>query len=220
MAHADIFEKLSREIPSSKRQVAATSNTETRMEPSIDKKAIETLKILGKQVIEMKEFVDEQTKLINLLQEEILRLKKIQTETKGDVQMVVIDQRDVAKQLRMLKAVVTGEMHVNNRIQQEQSPHQQYQQAPQSYTQNPHYDSSAEAVAKRFYNNYDQSNLFKNNPEPQSRPVQQQVHPQHNHAAQANVPAQHKSGIDHSKHAESVAKEFIFGRIPKLLNLE
>jgi len=69
MAHADIFEKLSREIPSNKRQVAATSNTETRMETSIDKKAIETLKILGKQVIEMKEFVNEQSKQINRLQE-------------------------------------------------------------------------------------------------------------------------------------------------------
>jgi hypothetical protein len=177
---------------------------ETKMESSIDKKAIETLKILGKQVIEMKELVDEQSKLINALQEEVVRLKKRQTETKGDIDLVVIDQRDISKQLRTLKAIVTGEMHVNNRMQQEQASI-------------PHYDSNPEAIARRFYSNYDQNPLFKNTSNNEyHHPRQQQV----SHQIQQPVQAQHKSGIDHSKHAESVAKEFIFGRIPKLLNLE
>ena len=219
MAHADIFERISREQTANKKQVVSVNNMENKTESSIDKKAIETLKILGKQLIDMKELVDEQTKIINALQEEILRLKKRQTETKGDIEMVVIDQRDVAKQLRMLKAVVTGEMHVNNRIQQEQNP-QFHQSAPQQVyhplptqnsqanhqmPQNPYYDSSPEAVAKKFYNNYDQSALF-NNPNPQS--------------SQSVNQSQPRQGVDHSRHAESVAKEFIFGRIPKLLNLE
>jgi hypothetical protein len=204
MAHADIFERISRENTVNKKQVSAVTNMETKMESSIDKKAIETLKILGKQVIEMKELVDEQSKLINALQEEVVRLKKRQTETKGDIDLIVIDQRDISKQLRNLKAIVTGEMHVNNRMQQEQAPI-------------PHYDSNPEAIARRFYSNYDQNPLFKNTSNNEyHHPRQQQV----SHQIQQPVQAQHKSGIDHSKHAESVAKEFIFGRIPKLLNLE
>jgi len=212
MAHADIFERISREVPANKKQVAVVNNTENKMESSIDKKAIETLKILGKQVIEMKELVDEQTKLISALQEELVRLKKRQTESKGDIDLVVIDQRDISKQLRNLKAIVTGEMHVNSRMQQD-------------HLQNPHYDSNPDAIARRFYSNYDQNPHFKNNSNhheyqgtpPQSARTQQQYH--QTHSPQATQP-QHKSGIDHGKHAESVAKEFIFGRIPKLLNLE
>jgi hypothetical protein len=214
MAHADIFERISREVPANKKQVAVVNNTENKMESSIDKKAIETLKILGKQVIEMKELVDEQSKLINALQEELVRLKKRQTESKGDIDLVVIDQRDISKQLRNLKAIVTGEIHVNNRMQHDQvSMH--------------HQDSNPDAIARRFYSNYDQNPLFKNNsnhheyqgtPPQAARLAPVQQYPQ-TYSQQVTQP-QHKSGIDHSKHAESVAKEFIFGRIPKLLNLE
>lgn len=191
------------------------------MESAIDKKTIETIKLLGKQLLEMRDVIEEQAKTIAVLNEEISRVKKKQTEQKGDIEMVVIDQRDVAKQLRMLKASVTGEMLVNSRMHNQD----QAQNLAAIYPQTNAQDQSTEAVAKRFYSNYDQSQLFNQNQQQAYMPAQavyqEQMMPQQNYqrpmpaAAQAQKPA-----IDHGRHAEHVAKEFIFGRIPKLLNLE
>ncbi|MEY3369540.1 MAG: hypothetical protein RLZZ361_210 [Cyanobacteriota bacterium] len=225
MAHADIFEKLSRETSLTKKQNTTSNNLDNKIESSIDKKAIETIKIIGKQLIEMKELVHEQSKLIDSLQDEVLKLKKRQTEAKGDIEMVVIDQKDVTKQLRTLKAIVTGEIHVNNRMQQDQvinTANTNLAQLPR----NAYQEISPDAISKRFYNNYDHNPHFQTN----TNEFNQQTRTLSSHSQQSQELAlnqlqraqsiQHKSGIDHSNHAESVAKEFIFGRIPKLLNLE
>lgn len=195
MAHANVFTKLT------KSNAGAAASTQTQ-EIQMDSKLIETVKLLGKQIIEVREIIDQQNQVIEELQSEVISLRKQQSETAGNINMTIIDQKDLAKQFRILKATVTGEQIANSKM----------------------YPNNSDEVAKRFYKNYDSSSLFESSIEsPKANSTTSswgsfnQNAPSQPRAIRAAVAS---SQVERSMQAENVAKEFIFGRIPKLLNLE
>ena len=75
MAHADIFERISRQDVVNKK-TDFHSRPETIKEPIVEKKAIETIKLLGKQILEIREIIEQQSKTIKTLQAEVISLRK------------------------------------------------------------------------------------------------------------------------------------------------
>ena len=191
--HANVFEKLSKSGSNS------SISTNKQQENPIDSKMLETVKLLGKQIIEIREIIDNQNSLLEAMKNEIVSLRKKQNDTSGDVKLAMIDQKDLAKQFRTLKATVTGEQLANNR-----------------------FSNTPDDIAKRFYRNYDSSQVFEN--------AEQSNNEAHSWGAFDRNSNQNKSNnqaanlpdneLGRSMQTQNVAKEFIFGRLPKLLNLE
>lgn len=192
MAHADVFTKLT------KSNASAKTSTQTQ-DIEMDTKLIETVKLLGKQIIEVREIIEQQNQVIEEMQSEIISLKKQQNETAGNINMTIIDQKDLAKQFRILKATVTGEQIANSRML-----------------------TNTDDIAKKFYKNYDQSALFEESTIESTRnnTASSWGSPSRAISQPRAIKAAANQGIEKSMQAENIAKEFIFGRIPKLLNLE
>jgi chromosome segregation ATPase len=139
---------------------------QSRKETSnIDSKALETIKILGNQVLEMRELMDKQSRAIKALREEIAVLRKQDKGIEAEINILRIDQKDVLSQMKTLKH------------SQEQTKYQ-----------NPKQDD----IARRFYPKFDESPLFNNEPEA---------------LLSSLVPKKEN-------------RDFVFTRIPKLLNLD
>ncbi|MDA0772126.1 MAG: hypothetical protein O3C63_04205 [Cyanobacteria bacterium] len=75
----------------------------------MNNKALETIKLVGQQVIEISKAVDLKDQTIDILKSEISSLKKKNAEMEGNLKLLIINQKDLTKQLRMLKASVTGQ---------------------------------------------------------------------------------------------------------------
>lgn len=126
MAHADIFQKLNSPAPK-----------ETRAKPSSEESLLETLKIACRQIVEMKDSLELQTAEIQSLKQELEFLRQKSSDNAGNIQMALIDQKDIAKQIRHLKASINSES-----LQTSQT---------------------TEKVARKFYKNYDkQSSILSN----------------------------------------------------------
>ncbi len=125
MEHADLFKKIS-----TKKDIAEPKAS------SLDNKAIETIKVLAKQVIDIKEILEKQNEIIKKLQEEVVGLRHRQKENADDVKLMFIQHEDLHKQFKTLKATTTTDSVVDNRV------------------------ISVDEIAKRFYKNYENSELF------------------------------------------------------------
>ncbi len=252
MAHADIFERISRKDLANQ-ETNFSPRQETAKEPAVDKKAIETIKLLGKQILEIREIIDQQTKTIKSLQHEVLSLKKKGEESDGNIKLAIIDQKDINKQLRTLKAAVSSHEYIDSRMPSREAYNQaprsmpQVQQAlPQRPIQQPvqqpmRAPGPIQTSAQRAYeaasgapemnSAYEEITAAINQArshlglEPHSDLVgtikrQDRTYAtiQQNQAA-AKPQAKPNNEVAKSMQAENVAKEFIFGRIPKMLNL-
>jgi hypothetical protein len=196
MAHADVFQKLEKTPKNTANSASAFVRTE---ENAMDHKMLETIKLLGKQILEIREIIDSQNQSIELMKSEIVSLRKKLSETSGNIDLAMIDQKDLAKQFRILKATVTGE---------------QIASQGRAYP-NP------EDIAKRFYKNYENSNnLFNSTINNGSNTATKEQEFSASWGALTPSQARANTPLEKSMQAENVAKEFIFGRIPKLLNLE
>lgn len=256
MAHADIFERISRQDVVNKK-ADFVSRPETIKEPIVEKKAIETIKLLGKQILEIREIMEQQSKTIKTLQSEVISLRKKGEDTEGNVKLTMIDQKDVNNQLRALRAAVSSHEYVDSRMPSREAynprPAQQpvYQQAMPQVPVRQQQPALRPAQPQRA--------VQQPVPQPVSRAVQEvrsavQSQAQAstaNRAGAAASPAEMNVAYEEittainqarsqlglephadllgsvarpdkvypSRQAENVAKEFIFGRIPKMLNL-
>jgi RecG-like helicase len=155
-------------------------------------KTIETIKLLGKQIIEIRGIIEEQETIIKSLRKEVQVLKDQNSETEGNIKLSLIDQKDIAKQLRMLKAKIDSSQITLERTQSSKS-------MENSLSYNSNIPRTEADIKERYFPNYANSSIIEksNNLKPLER----------------NLPEQPKS-------IDEVAKQFIFGRMPKLLNLE
>ncbi len=182
MAHADVFTKLSKQS-SGDRIDYEPVKTEMRSSKSsgLDKRTRETIKVMGEQIVELREIVEKQTETIIKLKDQIIDLKNKNHELEGNQRMTHIDQKDLAHQLRLLKSVVNSEQFVQTK------------------------SHAIEDIERKFINNYEENTIMQKAPEPVKTPVAT-VRPEPEEAP--------------TRSPESIAKEFIFGRMPKLLNLD
>lgn len=158
---------------------------DSQMNQAQDARTLETVKLLAKQIIEIREIIDEQAATITALRKEVQALKNRQGETDANLKLSHIDQKDIAKQLRMLKANVSG-----NQIAAHMSPMK-----------------TQEEIVKDYYPNYQNSKVMQNS---------QTLEMINEAMAQDSITEEEIS----SQKAEDIAKQFIFGRMPKLLNLD
>lgn len=94
MAHANIFERIS---------------SNDKKDTTMNKKALETIKLVGQQVIEISKAIELKDQTTDMLKSEISSLKKKNAEMEGNLQLLMINQKDLTKQLRILKASMTGQ---------------------------------------------------------------------------------------------------------------
>ena len=235
MAHADIFERISRK------------DIVNQQEPAVDKKAVETVKLLAKQVLEIREIIEQQTKTIKSLQHEVISLKKKGEDSEGNIKLAIIDQRDINKQLRALKAAVNSHEYIDSRMPSREAFNQMPRPIQQAAPQQPAQpvramsagpiQASAHRAATTAQNTAEMNSAYEEitaainqarsqlGLEPHSDligTIQRQDRTyatiQQNQAAQ-KPQAKPNNEVAKSMQAENFAKEFIFGRIPKMLNL-
>ncbi len=249
MAHADIFERISRKDIANQ-ETHFSSRPETAKEPTVDKKAVETIKLLGKQILEIREIIEQQTKTIKSLQTEVISLKKKGEDTEGNIKLAIIDQKDINKQLRTLKAAVSSHEYIDSRMPSReafnqpaarpipQPAPQQAIQATRAMSPGP-IQASAQRAASTAANTAEMDSAYEEitaainqarsqlGLKPHSDLVgtirgQDRTYAaiQSNQAQAAQrAQAQPNNEVAKSMQAENAAKEFIFGRIPKMLNL-
>lgn len=234
MAHADIFERISRKDVVNK-ETNYIPRQETIKEPLVEKKAIETIKLLGKQILEIREIIEQQTKTIKSLQQEVVSLRKKGEETDGNVKLAMIDQKDVSNQLRTLKAAVNSHEYVDSRLPSREAFNQSPR--PMQQTSQPLPRTAQQPIQRPAQQAPQRPTL-----QPISRAVQEtraasaaEMNSAYQEITTAINQARSQLGLEPhpdllgsitredkvypTRQAENTAKEFIFGRIPKMLNL-
>lgn len=181
--HQELFTKISKNPSKTK---------ESEMSQAQDARTLETVKLLAKQIIEIRELIGEQTETISSLRREVQVLKNKQSETDSNLKLSHIDQRDIAKQLRMLKANVNGNEIASQRVAQQM----------QSSAQTNSVRTQEEVNPADYYSNFQNSKVVQNS-----------------QTLEMINEAMTETDISMQK-VEDVAKQFIFGRMPKLLNLD
>ncbi len=96
--------------------------------------AVETIKLLGEHVLELREVIDSQRKELAGIRTEFTKLHEIYKELDGDFKLARIDQKDLAKQLKSIKS---------------SSVEAKAQEIP-----------SYDDIVKRYYPNYNQNSEF------------------------------------------------------------
>ncbi len=233
MAHADVFQRISRRDLENE-ETRFIPNRDTKKESEVNSKAIETIKLLGKQILEIREIIEQQTKTIKSLQGEVVSLKQRCVDTEGNLKLAIIDQHDVSKQLRALKSSLANQEYVDSRIaareayasvprQIQQTTIQQpiIEPAPRAAIQQPRVEAKPrarveESSAGEMNEAYQQITVAIN----QAR-TQLGLEP-HNDLVgtiQKQRQAKPNNEVAKSMQAENAAKDFIFGRLPKMLNI-
>lgn len=150
---------------------------------------IETLKLLGSQILELRAITDSQNEIFNNLKQDVESLKRAQEDLQGDMKMFIIDQKDLAKQIKLVKRLQDRDKVMDDRL------------------------NNFEDLAREFYPSYDHSKLFSD--QQQASQVSQTSNNQKNPNNQTN-----RSPIKNQTNEIKPSKGFMFGRIPKLLNLD
>ena len=254
MAHANIFERIS---------------SNDKKDTTMNKKALETIKLVGQQVIEISKAIDLKDQTTNMLKSELSSLKKKNAEMEGNLQRLMINQKDLTKQLRILKASVTGqefarsaqtrEDDFSDRVISNYQPQQVIgHSAKQSFASG--IDTQKTNSVHEDKRDFGTKSLQETSPRPQSKP---QMKPVSSHQAEPSFSndnemdeayltistainhARAKLGLDPHEDlpgtiknqnqnqqrnhpqpfvsetpAHKTAKDFVFGRLPRMLDLD
>jgi hypothetical protein len=133
---------------------------------SINKKAIETIKIIGNQVIEIRELLTQQTEAIQLLKHEFAKVKAEANSTAGDLKMIQIDQRDISSQMKRLKDVAgrfedTMYEMENTKLELVQASQVDNETMSELSKLDDLLALDERSISRKYYNNYDTSKVVK-----------------------------------------------------------
>ncbi len=107
--------------------------------------AVETIKLLGEHVLELRDVIDKQREEIKTLKAECAKMFDTCKELTDDFKLVQIDQKDLSKQIKQIKQTAT------------------VMQRPEPVAEVPSYDE----IVKRYYPSYAQNPEF----EPRSKAI-------------------------------------------------
>lgn len=215
MAHANIFPRIN-SVGEDTRNFYSTSSQEASKDSVMNKKAIETIKLLGQQVLEIKRTIEEQKETINTLKQEVSSLKKKVNETEGNIKLLVIDQKDLTKQVRIIK-------------NSKPIPDREIVAKP-----------ATEDFSQRVISNYEPKQVYREqvvsraqaSPDRDMQEAYQTISSAINNARAklgldphsdlpGTIKGQNRNYSDpHTESAKATAKEFVFGRLPRMLDLD
>ncbi|MFM7457991.1 MAG: hypothetical protein ACKO3R_04940 [bacterium] len=195
---------------------------------STSKRALDTIKLIGSQIIEIREILNKQVDTIQMLELEIKKLKSLGRDNEQNIKILQIDQRDIVKQLRKVRE---GSHQMEQVVNSVEMTHEdatdmlfgkKLDLGDEGKLSRGHVDEllsyDEKDVAERFYPNYKNSKVVEKHErnQPQSNSIKQKINKKEmSQRVDSRLEMLEKEALERKK-----SERFSFDRIPRLLNLD
>jgi len=195
---------------------------------STSKRALDTIKLIGSQIIEIREILNKQVDTIQMLEQEVKKLKSLGRDNEQNIKILQIDQRDIVKQLRKVRE---GSCQMEQVVNSVEMTHEdatdmlfgkKLDLGDEGKLSRGHVDEllsyDEKDVAERFYPNYKNSKVIEKHErnQAQSNPVKQKINKKEmSQRVDSRLEMLEKEVLERKK-----SERFSFDRIPRLLNLD
>ena len=195
---------------------------------STSKRALDTIKLIGSQIIEIREILNRQVDTIQMLEQEVKKLKSLGRDNEQNIKILQIDQRDIVKQLRKVRE---GSRQMEQVVDSVEMTHEdatdmlfgkKLDLGDEGKLSHGHVDEllsyDEKDVAERFYPNYKNSKIIEKHErnQPQSSSIKQKINKKEmSQRVDSRLEMLEKEALERKK-----SERFSFDRIPRLLNLD
>ena len=195
---------------------------------STSKRALDTIKLIGSQIIEIREILNRQVDTIQMLEQEVKKLKSLGRDNEQNIKILQIDQRDIVKQLRKVRE---GSRQMEQVVDSVEMTHEdatdmlfgkKLDLGDEGKLSHGHVDKllsyDEKDVAERFYPNYKNSKIIEKHErnQPQSSSIKQKINKKEmSQRVDSRLEMLEKEALERKK-----SERFSFDRIPRLLNLD
>lgn len=197
---------------------------------STSKRALDTIKLIGSQIIEIREILNRQVDTIQMLEQEVKKLKSLGRDNEQNIKILQIDQRDIVKQLRKVRE---GSRQMEQVVDSVEMTHEdatdmlfgkKLDLGDEGKLSHGHVDQllsyDEKDVAERFYPNYKNSKIVekheRNQPQPQPNSIKPKINKKEmSQRVDSRLEMLEKEALERKK-----SERFSFDRIPRLLNLD
>lgn len=195
---------------------------------STSKRALDTIKLIGSQIIEIREILNRQVDTIQMLEQEVKKLKSLGRDNEQNIKILQIDQRDIVKQLRKVRE---GSRQMEQVVDSVEMTHEdatdmlfgkKLDLGDEGKLSHGHVDQllsyDEKDVAERFYPNYKNSKIIEKHErnQPQSNSIKQKINKKEmSQRVDSRLEMLEKEALERKK-----SERFSFDRIPRLLNLD
>lgn len=195
---------------------------------STSKRALDTIKLIGSQIIEIREILNRQVDTIQMLEQEVKKLKSLGRDNEQNIKILQIDQRDIVKQLRKVRE---GSRQMEQVVDSVEMTHEdatdmlfgkKLDLGDEGKLSHGHVDEllsyDEKDVAERFYPNYKNSKVIEKHErnQPQSSSIKQKINKKEmSQRVDSRLEMLEKEALERKK-----SERFSFDRIPRLLNLD
>lgn len=195
---------------------------------STSKRALDTIKLIGSQIIEIREILNRQVDTIQMLEQEVKKLKSLGRDNEQNIKILQIDQRDIVKQLRKVRE---GSRQMEQVVDSVEMTHEdatdmlfgkKLDLGDEGKLSHSHVDQllsyDEKDVAERFYPNYKNSKIIEKHErnQPQSNSIKQKINKKEmSQRVDSRLEMLEKEALERKK-----SERFSFDRIPRLLNLD
>ncbi len=195
---------------------------------STSKRALDTIKLIGSQIIEIREILNRQVDTIQLLEQEVKKLKSLGRDNEQNIKILQIDQRDIVKQLRKVRESsrqmeqVVDSVEMTHEDATDMLFGKKLDLGDEGKLSRGHVDEllsyDEKDVAERFYPNYKNSKIIEKHErnQPQSNSIKQKINKKEmSQRVDSRLEMLEKEARERKK-----SERFSFDRIPRLLNLD
>jgi hypothetical protein len=195
---------------------------------STSKRALDTIKLIGSQIIEIREILNRQVDTIQMLEQEVKKLRSLGRDNEQNIKILQIDQRDIVKQLRKVRESSSqmGQVIDSVEMTHEDATNMLFGKkidlGDEGKLSRGHVDQllsyDEKEVAERFYPNYKNSKIIEKHErnQPQSNSIKQKINKKElSQRVDSRLEMLEKEAMERKK-----SERFSFDRIPRLLNLD
>lgn len=195
---------------------------------STSKRALDTIKLIGSQIIEIREILNRQVDTIQMLEQEVKKLRSLGRDNEQNIKILQIDQRDIVKQLRKVResssqmGQVIDSVEMTHEDATDMLFGKKLDLGDEGKLSRGHVDQllsyDEKEVAERFYPNYKNSKIIEKHErnQPQSNSVKQKINKKElSQRVDSRLEMLEKEAMERKK-----SERFSFDRIPRLLNLD
>jgi hypothetical protein len=195
---------------------------------STSKRALDTIKLIGSQIIEIREILNKQVDTIQMLEQEVKKLKSLGRDNEQNIKILQIDQRDIVKQLRKVRE---GSRQMEQVVDSVEMTHEdatdmlfgkKLDLGDEGKLSHGHVDQllsyDEKDVAERFYPNYKNSKIIEQHErnQPQSNSIKPKINKKEmSQRVDSRLEMLEREALERKK-----SERFSFDRIPRLLNLD